>query len=89
MARFAKGVSGNPRGRSRGSSRTAALQKAMTGTEPTIAATIAQAMPAVVAAVIKKAVAGDPTSAKMLLDRTHPAPKPSDAPIRFPCMFPS
>lgn len=65
MAKFKAGESGNPAGRPKGQSQAARLRDA-----------IANDVPAIISAIVKKAKEGDVAAAKLLLDRSIPAIKP-------------
>jgi len=63
---FTKGVSGNPAGRPRG----------IKDKRHRYAESIESMIPEVLESVFQKAVAGDMTAAKMLLDRSLPTKRP-------------
>ncbi len=69
MARFQKGLSGNPRGRPRGTSKTEKLRHA-----------IEAHVPEIIAAMVEKAREGDTAAAKLLIDRVVPTLRPTDQP---------
>jgi hypothetical protein len=66
-------VSGNPRGRPKGTGKVGELR-----------ARIAEALPDILAALVEKAQAGDTAAAKLLLERTLPAVKPVELPAPVP-----
>ena len=70
---FPKGVSGNPTGRKPGSGKVARLR-----------AVITEAVPEIVATLIKQAKAGDAACAKLLLERAIPAVRPESLPSSLP-----
>lgn len=63
------GSSGNPRGRKPG-----------TGTVAQVRAALADKLPAILDRLIAQALAGDVQSSRLLLERTIPALKPTEAP---------
>lgn len=63
--KYAKGESGNPNGRPRGTSQAAMLRKA-----------IEADIPAIISTMVGQAKQGDTAAAKLLLDRSIPAIKP-------------
>jgi hypothetical protein len=65
--RFPPGTSGNPKGRPRGVGEVSKLR-----------ASIAAHIPAIIKALVARALDGDPQAAKLLLERTIPALKPAD-----------
>jgi hypothetical protein len=75
MARFQKGVSGNPGGR-----------KPQSVTEKRFRDQIRQAVPEVIATLIEQAKAGDATASRLLLERAVSPLRPTDlpAPIAIP-----
>jgi hypothetical protein len=73
MPKFEKGRSGNPGGRPRRKDSGAALRKA-----------ISDAAPGVVEAMVKAALNGDTTAARILLDRSVPVLKPIDRAVPVP-----
>lgn len=73
MARFEKGQSGNPAGRPPGIVNQAKLRES-----------IAKDIPEILGAMVEQAKAGDVQAARLLLDRTLPAIKPTDTPITLP-----
>lgn len=73
MGRFQKGQSGNPAGRKPGTGRTDKLRAA-----------IDDDLPGIVTAMVEAAKAGDTRAAKLLLDRTMPALKPTAQPVKVP-----
>ena len=68
---FKKGTSGNPAGRKPGT-----LTK-----QDKLRLQIAEGVPSIIKAMMEKAEAGDTAAAKLLLDRTLPALRPTDAPV--------
>ena len=73
MARFEKGQSGNPAGRPPGIVSQMKLRES-----------IAKDIPEILSAMVEQAKAGDTQAARLLLDRTLPAIKPTDTPIVLP-----
>lgn len=73
MPKFEKGTSGNPAGRPKRIATHAVLREA-----------IERAAPEIVQTLIEQATAGDTAAAKLLLDRTIPALRPSDATVTLP-----
>lgn len=73
MARFEKGQSGNPKGRPPGIVNQAKLRES-----------IVKDIPAILTAMVTQAKQGDVQAARLLLDRTLPAIKPTDTPIVLP-----
>lgn len=70
---WAKGESGNPRGRKRGTATGQQLRQAIT-----------KDLPAVIQAVTTAALAGDMAACRLLLDRALPALKPQEQPVTLP-----
>ena len=70
---FVKGKSGNPAGRPPGIVSQMKLRES-----------IAKDIPEILAAMVEQAKAGDTQAARLLLDRTLPAIKPTDTPIVLP-----
>jgi hypothetical protein len=70
---FVKGKSGNPKGRPPGIVNQAKLRES-----------IAKNIPEILAAMVEQAKAGDTQAARLLLDRTLPAIKPTDTPVVLP-----
>ena len=70
---FVKGQSGNEAGRPKGTTTASKIRKA-----------IEEAMPDILATVIKAAKGGDMTAAKILIDRLCPTIKPVALPINLP-----
>ena len=73
MAKFKPGQSGNPQGRPPGIVSQMKLRES-----------IAKDIPEILAAMVEQAKAGDTQAARLLLDRTLPAIKPTDTPIVLP-----
>lgn len=73
MAKFQKGQSGNPAGRKPGTGRSDKLRTA-----------IEEDLPDIVSAMVEAAKSGDTRAAKLLLDRTLPALKPTAQPVKVP-----
>jgi hypothetical protein len=73
MAKWRPGVSGNPRGRPKGTGKVGELR-----------ARIAEALPGILDALVEKAQAGDTAAARLLLERTLPAVKPVELPEAVP-----
>ena len=71
---FTKGVSGNPAGRPRG----------IKDKRHRYAESIESMIPDVLESVFQKAVAGDMTAAKILLDRSLPAKRPEQERVQIP-----
>ena len=71
---FTKGVSGNPAGRPRG----------IKDKRHRYAESIESMIPEVLESVFQKAVAGDMTAAKILLDRSLPTKRPEQEPVQIP-----
>jgi hypothetical protein len=71
--RWKPGQSGNPRGRPKGTGEVGKLRTA-----------IAEALPDILAGLIEKAQAGDVQAARLLLERTLPAVKPTELPMAVP-----
>ena len=71
---FTKGVSGNPAGRPRG----------IKDKRHRYAESIESMIPEVLESVFQKAVAGDMTAAKMLLDRSLPTKRPEQERVQIP-----
>jgi len=71
---FTKGVSGNPAGRPRG----------IKDKRHRYAESIESMIPEVLESVFQKAVAGDMTAAKMLLDRSLPTKRPEQECVQIP-----
>jgi len=67
---FKPGQSGNPAGRPRGSGKSVELRRA-----------IEKDVPQIVEVLLKKALDGDSTSARLLLERVVPALRPVSAPV--------
>lgn len=74
MARFAKGKSGNPRGRPRDA------------THAQFRARVRAALPDVLDTLVRAALAGDMAAARLLLDRCLPPLRPVDSPVALPAM---
>lgn len=73
MARFTKGQSGNPEGRPRGSKdKRRRFREAFE-----------HQAPAIVEAIINKALTGDPTAMRICAERLCPPIKPQEDPIRL------
>jgi hypothetical protein len=68
--RFKPGVSGNPKGRPRGTGKVGAIREAMNAH-----------VPEVIAQLIALARAGDVQAIRLLLDRTVPALRPIELPV--------
>lgn len=66
---YQKGVSGNPAGKPKGANKTQQLR-----------ARLMTAVPEILAALVEQAKAGDPTAARLILERCLPALRPVDAP---------
>ena len=71
--RFQPGTSGNPKGRPRGAGEVAKLR-----------ASIAAHVPAIIKALVTRALDGDPMAAKLLLERTVPTLKSTDLSAPLP-----
>lgn len=70
--KWVKGISGNARGRPRGSGQIAQLRQA-----------IADRLPSIVERLIQSALAGDTQASRLLIERCIPALRPTDAPTGF------
>ncbi|MBK5965720.1 hypothetical protein CCR95_16935 [Thiocystis minor] len=70
---FVKGKSGNPSGRPAGIVSQMKLRQS-----------IEKDIPAILAAMVEQAKAGDTQAARLLLDRTLPSIKPMDQPVTLP-----
>ena len=73
MAKFKKGQSGNPKGRTPGSGEVAKLR-----------AELAQHLPAAIEALVKKIHKGDVAAIRVYLDRVLPPLKAVDRPVSLP-----
>jgi hypothetical protein len=71
MPKFQPGQSGNPAGRRPGTGKIAQLRK-----------TIERDVPEILQAMTKAAKDGDTTAARLLLERTVPALRPADTPVK-------
>lgn len=71
--KFTAGVSGNPKGRKKGTTAASMLRKS-----------IADDMPEIILTLVGLAKNGDTAAAKILLDRCCPALKPQAMPINLP-----
>ncbi len=71
--KFAKGISGNEAGRPKGTTTASKIRK-----------DIEEALPDILATVVKAAKGGDMTAAKILIDRLCPTIKPVALPINLP-----
>ena len=73
--KFTAGVSGNPKGRKKGTTAASMLRKS-----------IADDIPEIILTLVELAKNGDVAAAKILLDRCCPALKPQAVPINLPFM---
>ena len=74
--KFAKGKSGNPKGRPKGSKNKATLLREAMQKKADIM--LSKELPQVLRAVVTAAKAGDMSAAKMILDRTIPTKRADD-----------
>lgn len=72
---FAKGQSGNPRGRPVGAGKVAKFRAA-----------IEDEIPEVLGAMVKAAKLGDASAARLLIERAVPALRPVDLPVALPAV---
>ena len=70
--KWIRGISGNARGRPRGTGQVAQLRQA-----------IADRLPSIVEKLIESALAGDTQASRLLIERCIPALRPTDAPTGF------
>jgi hypothetical protein len=75
MAQFKPGETGNPKGRPR---------KPKPEGPAKLRADLLRDAPDILAALVEQAKSGDPTAAKLVLDRCLPALRPTDAPLSLP-----
>lgn len=76
MAKFQPGQSGNPAGKPPGTLSEAGRLRAA----------IREHVPAIIAAMVKRAKGGDATAAKVLLERALPALRTSALPVELPAL---
>ncbi|WP_295449633.1 DUF5681 domain-containing protein [uncultured Thiodictyon sp.] len=75
MAQFQPGETGNPKGRPR---------KPKPEGPAKLRADLLRDAPDILAALVEQAKSGDPTAARLVLDRCLPALRPTDAPANLP-----